>query len=120
MVNTISLGMPHGTPLDISKLLVCTPFNFVFRAPFYFLHKLGASIYSFYVFFCIFALNNETTTCSLLYEYEIAARIKRSYVWMIVKERGKGIKIATEKVMHLFHLVVLFILEINGSISVIA
>jgi hypothetical protein len=27
---------------------------------------------------------------SLLYEYEIAAEIKRSYVWMIVKERGKG------------------------------
>ena len=36
MVNTISLGMPHVTPLDISIFSVCTPFNFVFRAPFYF------------------------------------------------------------------------------------
>ena len=44
-VNTISLGMPHATQLDISKLPVCTPFNFVFRAPYFCLHKLGAYIY---------------------------------------------------------------------------
>ena len=53
MVNNISLGMPHDTPLDISNSRFAH-LSTLFLGTIILLHKLGASVSSFMFFFRIF------------------------------------------------------------------
>ena len=57
------LGYSPCHPTGHIKLSVCTHFNFVFRAPFYFCINLERLYLVFMFFFCIFILNKKTTTC---------------------------------------------------------